>query len=145
MVQHSGILLTVKNKQTWNCQKHLAGLQPGGHSVASVTIAFPLYCLQLRLWLLQQLQTSSTCPESKLFSKSGAEDMGELGLPLQLPTKDACCRLKSRRAWVDSFYAMQTLSSGATCSCSCTALSSSLNPCENEWRMENSRSRHQAS
>ena len=31
---------------------------------------------------------------------------------------------------------METVSSGTDCRCSCTAPPSSLNPCENEWKME---------
>lgn len=37
---------------------------------------------------------------------------------------------------VEDFYTVETVSSGADCKCSCTAPPSSLNPCENEWKME---------
>ncbi|XP_026888450.2 olfactomedin-like protein 2A isoform X2 [Electrophorus electricus] len=50
--------------------------------------------------------------------------------------RDACVRLKSGRVRVEDYYTIETVSSGADCRCSCTAPPSSLNPCENEWRME---------
>lgn len=37
---------------------------------------------------------------------------------------------------VEDFYTVETVSSGSDCKCSCTAPPSSLNPCENEWKME---------
>ncbi|XP_066502225.1 olfactomedin-like protein 2A isoform X2 [Hoplias malabaricus] len=50
--------------------------------------------------------------------------------------RDACARLRSGSARVEDFYTVETVSSGADCKCSCTAPPSSLNPCENEWKME---------
>ncbi|XP_054545643.1 olfactomedin-like protein 2A isoform X2 [Talpa occidentalis] len=50
--------------------------------------------------------------------------------------KDACSRVRSGRARVEDFYTVETVSSGTDCRCSCTAPPSSLNPCENEWKME---------
>ncbi|XP_037401626.1 olfactomedin-like protein 2A [Pygocentrus nattereri] len=50
--------------------------------------------------------------------------------------RDACARLRTGSARVEDFYTMETVSSGADCKCSCTAPPSSLNPCENEWKME---------
>lgn len=37
---------------------------------------------------------------------------------------------------VEDFYTVETVSSGSDCRCSCTAPPASLNPCENEWKME---------
>ncbi|KAM8886847.1 olfactomedin-like protein 2A isoform 2-T2 [Spinachia spinachia] len=51
-------------------------------------------------------------------------------------TKDACLRLRSGSVRVEDFYTVETVSSGSDCKCSCTAPPSSLNPCENEWKME---------
>lgn len=51
-------------------------------------------------------------------------------------TRDACARLKTGSVRVEDFYTVETVSSGADCKCSCTAPPSSLNPCENEWKME---------
>lgn len=51
-------------------------------------------------------------------------------------SKDACLRLKSGSVRVEDFYTVETVSSGSDCRCSCTAPPSSLNPCENEWKME---------
>ncbi|KAL4609338.1 olfactomedin-like protein 2A [Arapaima gigas] len=51
-------------------------------------------------------------------------------------TRDACSRLRSGSARAEDFYAVETVSSGSDCRCSCTAPPSSLNPCENEWKME---------
>ncbi|XP_067397808.1 olfactomedin-like protein 2A [Emydura macquarii macquarii] len=51
-------------------------------------------------------------------------------------TKDACSRIRVGSARVEDFYTVETVSSGADCRCSCTAPPSSLNPCENEWKME---------
>ncbi|NXU80740.1 OLM2A protein, partial [Oreotrochilus melanogaster] len=47
-----------------------------------------------------------------------------------------CSRLRSGSVRVEDFYTVETVSSGADCKCSCTAPPSSLNPCENEWKME---------
>ncbi|XP_069465546.1 olfactomedin-like protein 2A [Ambystoma mexicanum] len=51
-------------------------------------------------------------------------------------TKDACSRIKDGSMRVEDFYTVETVSSGSDCKCSCTAPPSSLNPCENEWKME---------
>ncbi|TRY64926.1 hypothetical protein DNTS_024613, partial [Danionella cerebrum] len=51
-------------------------------------------------------------------------------------TRDACARLRTGSVRVEDFYTVETVSSGADCKCSCTAPPSSLNPCENEWKME---------
>ncbi|KAI7796013.1 olfactomedin-like protein 2A isoform X2 [Triplophysa rosa] len=51
-------------------------------------------------------------------------------------TRDACARLKTGSVRVEDFYTVETVSSGADCKCSCMAPPSSLNPCENEWKME---------
>ncbi|KFU90509.1 Olfactomedin-like 2A, partial [Chaetura pelagica] len=51
-------------------------------------------------------------------------------------SRDACSRLRSGSVRVEDFYTVETVSSGADCKCSCTAPPSSLNPCENEWKME---------
>lgn len=51
-------------------------------------------------------------------------------------SKDACLRLRSGSVRVEDFYTVETVSSGSDCKCSCTAPPSSLNPCENEWKME---------
>ncbi|XP_041916061.1 olfactomedin-like protein 2A [Alosa sapidissima] len=51
-------------------------------------------------------------------------------------TRDACARLRSGSVRVEDFYTVETVSSGSDCKCSCTAPPSSLNPCENEWKME---------
>ncbi|XP_030625687.1 olfactomedin-like protein 2A [Chanos chanos] len=51
-------------------------------------------------------------------------------------TRDACARLRSGTVRVEDFYTVETVSSGSDCKCSCTAPPSSLNPCENEWKME---------
>lgn len=51
-------------------------------------------------------------------------------------TRDACARLKTGSVRVEDFYTVETVSSGSDCKCSCTAPPSSLNPCENEWKME---------
>ncbi|KAJ3603835.1 hypothetical protein NHX12_028576 [Muraenolepis orangiensis] len=51
-------------------------------------------------------------------------------------SRDACQRLKVGSARVEDFYTVETVSSGSDCKCSCTAPTSSLNPCENEWKME---------
>ncbi|KAM6944121.1 olfactomedin-like protein 2A [Lycodopsis pacificus] len=51
-------------------------------------------------------------------------------------TKDACLRLRTGSVRVEDFYTVETVSSGSDCKCSCTAPPSSLNPCENEWKME---------
>ncbi|KAG7280026.1 hypothetical protein CRUP_013573 [Coryphaenoides rupestris] len=45
-------------------------------------------------------------------------------------------RLKTGSARMEDFYTVETVSSGSDCKCSCTAPPSSLNPCENEWKME---------
>ncbi|XP_076836530.1 olfactomedin-like protein 2A isoform X2 [Brachyhypopomus gauderio] len=50
--------------------------------------------------------------------------------------RDACVRLRSGDVKLEDYYSIETVSSGADCRCSCTAPPSSLNPCENEWRME---------
>uniref|UniRef100_A0A8D0G758 Olfactomedin like 2A n=1 Tax=Sphenodon punctatus TaxID=8508 RepID=A0A8D0G758_SPHPU len=55
---------------------------------------------------------------------------------LRTLSKDACSRLKQGSVRVEDFYTVETVSSGADCRCSCTAPPSSLNPCENEWKME---------
>ncbi|GCC27674.1 olfactomedin-like protein 2A [Chiloscyllium punctatum] len=51
-------------------------------------------------------------------------------------TKDACSRIRTGSLRFEDFYTVETVSSGTDCKCSCTAPPSSLNPCENEWRME---------
>ncbi|XP_009988115.1 PREDICTED: olfactomedin-like protein 2A, partial [Tauraco erythrolophus] len=51
-------------------------------------------------------------------------------------SRDACSRVRSGSVRVEDFYTVETVSSGADCKCSCTAPPSSLNPCENEWKME---------
>ncbi|XP_018588362.2 olfactomedin-like protein 2A [Scleropages formosus] len=51
-------------------------------------------------------------------------------------TRDACSRLRSGSARPEDFYTVETVSSGSDCRCSCTAPPSSLNPCENEWKMD---------
>ncbi|XP_078082630.1 olfactomedin-like protein 2A isoform X1 [Mustelus asterias] len=51
-------------------------------------------------------------------------------------TKDACSRIRNGSLRFEDFYTVETVSSGTDCKCSCTAPPSSLNPCENEWRME---------
>ncbi|XP_052392188.1 olfactomedin-like protein 2A [Carassius gibelio] len=51
-------------------------------------------------------------------------------------TRDACARLRTGSVRVEDFYTVETVSSGADCKCTCTAPPSSLNPCENEWKME---------
>ncbi|XP_038637995.1 olfactomedin-like protein 2A [Scyliorhinus canicula] len=51
-------------------------------------------------------------------------------------TKDACSRIRNGSLRFEDFYAVETVSSGTDCKCSCTAPPSSLNPCENEWRMD---------
>ncbi|XP_073683594.1 olfactomedin-like protein 2A [Garra rufa] len=51
-------------------------------------------------------------------------------------TRDACARLRTGSVRVEDFYTVETVSSGSDCKCSCTAPPSSLNPCENEWKME---------
>ncbi|XP_016126743.1 olfactomedin-like protein 2A isoform X1 [Sinocyclocheilus grahami] len=51
-------------------------------------------------------------------------------------TRDACARLRTGSVRVEDFYTVETVSSGADCKCSCMAPPSSLNPCENEWKME---------
>lgn len=51
-------------------------------------------------------------------------------------SRDACVRLRSGSVRVEDFYTVETVSSGSDCKCSCTAPPSSLNPCENEWKME---------
>ncbi|XP_069744467.1 olfactomedin-like protein 2A isoform X2 [Narcine bancroftii] len=51
-------------------------------------------------------------------------------------TKEACSRFRSGNLRFEDFYTVETVSSGTDCKCSCVAPPSSLNPCENEWRME---------
>ncbi|KAM8934610.1 olfactomedin-like protein 2A [Pelodytes ibericus] len=50
--------------------------------------------------------------------------------------KEACSRMKDGSTRVEDYYTVETVSSGSDCKCSCTAPPSSLNPCENEWKME---------
>ena len=51
-------------------------------------------------------------------------------------SRDAFQRLRSGSVRVEDFYTVETVSSGSDCKWSCTAPPSSLNPCENEWKME---------
>ncbi|XP_063792945.1 olfactomedin-like protein 2A isoform X2 [Pseudophryne corroboree] len=51
-------------------------------------------------------------------------------------SKEACFRIKDGSMRVEDYYTVETVSSGSDCKCSCTAPPSSLNPCENEWKME---------
>ncbi|XP_007433806.1 olfactomedin-like protein 2A [Python bivittatus] len=51
-------------------------------------------------------------------------------------SKAACVRLQEGSRRVEDFYTVETVSSGADCRCSCAAPPASLNPCEDEWKME---------
>ncbi|KAK9392489.1 olfactomedin-like 2A [Crotalus adamanteus] len=50
--------------------------------------------------------------------------------------KAACTRLREGSRRGEDFYTVETISSGGDCRCSCTAPPASLNPCEDEWKME---------
>ncbi|EHB05025.1 Olfactomedin-like protein 2A [Heterocephalus glaber] len=51
-------------------------------------------------------------------------------------SKDACNRVRGGRARAEDAYAVETVSAGTDCRCSCTAPPASLNPCERDWKME---------